>query len=261
MRMNAKPALPEFQRYQFEFARHIRDPATHKRPAGVPARRMKVYTQLLYNNLESFLLACFPVLREVLGKRKWDKLVRAFFAGHRCHTPYFRQIPEEFLQYLQSRPEILADYPPFTLSLAHYEWVELDLSVSQREPEWARIDSKGDLLKGRPVLNPVLASLRYEWPVHRIGSKSRPTEREETFLLVYRAEDHDVRFLAINAATARLVALVETGKKTGRQALRAIAREMRHPDPEAVVAHGAAQLETLREQGALLGTLKTTNTL
>jgi hypothetical protein len=256
--MNAGRAQPEFQRYQFEFARHIRDPATHKRPAGVPARRMKVYAELLYNNLESFLLACFPVLREVLGKRRWDRLVRAFFANHRCHTPYFRQIPEEFLRYLQSGPEMLGDYPPFTLSLAHYEWVELDLSVSQREPEWARIDSQGDLLEGRPVLNPVLASLRYEWPVHRIGSRSRPAKREETFLLVYRTEDQNVRFVAISAATARLVALIETGKRTGRQALSAMAREMRHPDPDAVVTYGVAQLETLREQGAVLGTLRTT---
>ena len=61
-------------------------------PAGVEARRMKVYNELLYNNTESFLLGCFPVLRRCLGERRWNRLVREFFRVHRSHTPYFRQI-------------------------------------------------------------------------------------------------------------------------------------------------------------------------
>ena len=65
------PDLPEFQQYQFAFTRHIRDPQHQPRPSGVTARRMKIYNELLYNNLESFLLACFPVTRKVLGVRKW----------------------------------------------------------------------------------------------------------------------------------------------------------------------------------------------
>ena len=48
--------LPAFQQYQYAFTAHIRDPRRNPRPAGVPARRMRVYNQLLYNNLESFLL-------------------------------------------------------------------------------------------------------------------------------------------------------------------------------------------------------------
>jgi uncharacterized protein len=94
--MQAKADLPLFQQYQFAFASHIRNPRLHKRPKGVEARRMKVYNELLYNNLEGFLQACFPVLRKVLGKRKWTSLVRDFFSAHRCHTPFFRQIPDEF---------------------------------------------------------------------------------------------------------------------------------------------------------------------
>jgi len=95
--MSKPSALPEFQRYQLAFAAHIRDPEAHPRPAGVDARRMKLYNELLYNNVEAFLLACFPVLRQMLGTRKWTKLVRAFFSTHRSHTFYFRQIPDEFV--------------------------------------------------------------------------------------------------------------------------------------------------------------------
>jgi uncharacterized protein len=254
--MNAKPALPEFQRYQYEFARHIRNPGIHARPAGVPARRMKVYNELLYNNVESFVLACFPVLREALGKRRWNRLVRAFFEEHRCHTPYFRQIPEEFLQFLQTEPAVLAQYPPFLVPLAHYEWVELDLSVSQREPDWSRIDREGNLLTGRPALNPVLGNLHYDWPVHRIGPKFKPKEKEETFLLVFRDAEEKVRFMAINAVTARLIVLLENGELSGREALELVALELNHPDAGAVQKYGATLLEQLSEQGAILGTLE-----
>jgi len=98
----AKQELPAFQQYQFDFSAHIRNPKENPRPQGVEARRMKIYNELLYNNLEGFLLACFPVLQRILGSRKWAKLVREFFAEHRCHTPFFRQIPDEFVQYLQN---------------------------------------------------------------------------------------------------------------------------------------------------------------
>jgi hypothetical protein len=109
--MPAKPDLPLFQQYQFAFASHIRNPQLNRRPHGVEARRMKVYNELLYNNLEGFLLACFPVLRKVLGKRKWTRLVRDFFTLHRCQSPFFRQIPDEFIYYLKNERGDLSSGP------------------------------------------------------------------------------------------------------------------------------------------------------
>lgn len=250
--MNKTVTLPEFQRWQFAFTAHLRDPRAHPRPAGVAARRMKVYTELLYNNVEGFLLGCFPVLRQVLGARRWKKLVRAFFATHRSRTPYFRQIPDEFIQFLQSEWEGDDAYPPYTLALAHYEWIELVLSVSTRSAMRA-VDAAGDLLDGVPVVNPVLANLRYEWPVHRIAPR-RKVAPAETFLLVYRDAGDAVRFVEINAFTARLIALLESATLSGRAALETIAAESAHPNPALVLAAGAALLADLRARGALLGT-------
>ncbi|MEW6413642.1 MAG: putative DNA-binding domain-containing protein [Pseudomonadota bacterium] len=250
--MNTTSARPEFQRWQFAFTAHLRDPQAHPRPAGVEARRMKVYAELLYNNVEGFLLSCFPVLRQVLGTRRWNKLVRAFFATHRSRTPYFRQIPDEFIQFLQN--EWVADdaYPPFTLALAHYEWIELVLSVSTRSVGRA-VNAAGDLLDGVPVANPVLANLRYDWPVHRIAPR-RKVARAETFLLVYRDAGDAVQFVEINAFTARLIALLEPATLTGRAALETVAAESAHPNPALVLEAGAALLADLRARGALLGT-------
>ena len=250
--MQAMPALLEFQRFQYAFTAHIRDPKVNPRPRGIEARRMQVYSGLVYNNVESFLLTCFPVLRKVLGIRRWTRLVRAFLATHRSHSPFFRQIPDEFIRFLQTEWTASAHYPAYVLELAHYEWIELVLSISTRKPDWNRIDLEGDLLEQRPMLNPVLASLHYHWPVQRISPRARIAPAE-TYLLVFRDADDQVQFMEINAFTARLLNLLETAELTGRGALETVATESRHPVPEAVIQGGLAVMRDLRARGALLG--------
>lgn len=249
--MKKPDTRPDFQRYQLAFTAHIRDPRLHPRPSGVEARRMKIYNELLYNNVEGFLLACFPVVRRMLGARKWTRMVRVFFATHRSHTPYFRQIPDEFVQFLQNEWTPPADYPSWLTALAHYEWIELVLSVSNRVPERA-FDPAGDLMEKVPLLNPVLANLRYDWPVHRIAPR-RKFDAAETWLLVYRDANDQVQFNEINAFTARLLNLLEGGARTGRAALDVLAAETRHPDPALVHRAGSALLDDLRTRGAVLG--------
>jgi len=247
----------EFQRYQREFTAHIRDPKSVGRPKGVPVRRMRVYNELLFNNLEGFLLACFPVCRDILGKRRWERLVRAFFRDHACRSPYFRQIPEEFLKYLQDDWERPRDFPAFLPELAHYEWVELELDTSDRDANLPAHDPEGDLIVGRPLLNPVMRVLAYRWPVHRISPRFRPGEPPAcpTFTLAYRGADQRVRFTLVNPAAARLLALLQAGPgSTGREALSLLEAEMSLP-AQALCAHGAELLDDLRRQGAILGVL------
>ena len=247
--------LPEFQRFQYAFTAHIRDPKVNRCPRGVEAQRMKIYRRLVYNNIESFLLSCFPVLRKVLGTRRWRRLVRAFLAIHRSRSPFFRQIPDEFIQFLQTECTSLADYPEFMLELAHYEWIELALSISINVPDWEGIDPEGSMLVQRPVLNPVLANLCYRWPVHRIGPRARIMP-VETYLLVFRDTSDQIRFTEINAFTSRLVRLLETTEYTGQTALEIIAVESRHPSPEVVIQGGLEIMHDFRARGALLGVAK-----
>lgn len=247
--------LLEFQRFQYAFTAHIRDPRANPCPRGIEARRMQIYRRLVYNNVESFLLTCFPVLRKVLGTRRWARLVRVFLATHRSHSPFFRQIPDEFIQFLQSKWTLFPDYPEFMLELAHYEWIELLLSVSTHTPDSDGIDPEGSLLEQRPVLNPVLANLCYSWPVHRIGPRVRITPIE-TYLLVFRDTGDQIRFTEINAFTSRLITLLETTECTGQAALEIVAAESHHPSPEVVIQGGLAIMRDLKARGALLGALR-----
>jgi hypothetical protein len=183
--------------------------------------------------------------------------VRAFFATHRSHTPFFRQIPDEFIQFLQNEWPPDADYPDFMLELAHYEWMEMALAVSTREPERGRINPSGDLLSGMPALNPVLAVLAYTYPVHRIGPRYQPgpDEKEQTHLLLFRNQAGLVRFNVINPITARLLLLLQDGQRSGREVLVQLAQETQHAAPEALLNFGAGILEDLLTEGAVLGTL------
>ena len=243
--------LPAFQQYQYAFTAHIRDPGNAKRPAGASAQRMRAYNELLYNNIESFLLACFPVLRKMLGKRKWGRLVRAFFAQHRSRTPYFRQIPDEFLQFLQ-HAQMEEDYPDYLLELAHYEWMELVLSVSNRDESLPPYDACGDLIEGRPLLNPVLANLAYRYPVHRMRPRMKP-EPAATHLLVFRDAAMQVRFMEQSAVGARLLALLENGRRSGREAVTLLAIELGQDGAGQLVEFARGHLEELRAVGAVLG--------
>ena len=122
----------DFKSKQHEFAAYIRDPENNPVPADVKEQRMDMYRELFFNNIEGFLSGNFPVLRKILNDRQWFALAQDFFAKHPCKTPYFSQIPEEFLDYLQNERDSSEDLP-FMLELAHYEWVEMALSIAKEE--------------------------------------------------------------------------------------------------------------------------------
>lgn len=241
---------------QLEFTAHIRQPERNPRPGDVEEQRMAIYRELLYNNVESFIASTFPVLRSVLNEENWHGMVRKFFAHHRCSSPLFLDISREFLDYLNHEREPHNDDPPFMWELAHYEWVELAVSIDDTPPS-VEIDSEGDLLEGEPVLAPSAWSLTYAYPVHRISPEFQPAEPGEkpTYLLVHRDTDDEVRFVEINAVTAQLLELISGAESsTGLDALRHIAAELGHPEPAAVIDGGADILKDLRNRGVILGT-------
>ncbi|MFH2211560.1 MAG: putative DNA-binding domain-containing protein [Pseudomonadota bacterium] len=241
----------DFQHFQRAFARHIRDPRHVPRPDGVPARNMAVYQELLFNNLCGFLDNCFPVCRALLGEARWRRLNRTFYRDWPSHTPWFREIPREFVRYL-IEARISQPLPRWFAELAHYEWSELAVDVM--DTTIPVHDPAGDLLGREVILNPALMNLAYAWPVHRIGPEYRPRKPQPSHLVVYRDANETVQFTEINAVTARLLALLAAAPTTGETALRLIAGELQHPDPEQLIAHGAALLEDLRCQGIILGT-------
>ena len=250
---------PDFQKIQYEFAAHIRDPDNNAAPPAVEDRRMAIYRELFFNNLHSLLSQTFPVLKKLHNAERWRTLVRKFMVRHQAQTPYFLEIPAEFLAFLQNEFEPDEQDFPFLVELAHYEWVELALSVSEEDNDTDNIFPDGDLLQGVPVRSALCWVFPYKFPVHRINSKYQPSKpgAQPTILAICRKANDDMDFMELNPVTARLLELIQSNEKlTGRELLLSLAEEIGYDEPDVLVQHGEEAMQQMRVAEILLGTKK-----
>jgi hypothetical protein len=246
----------DFREIQYAFAKHIRDPERNPAPTDAEDRRLAIYRELFFNNLRNLISQTFPVLKKLHSKEKWATFIRQFMVQHEAQTPYFLEIPREFVEFLQNEYESGPDDYPFLVELAHYEWAELALSVSDEENDNGAVNPGGDLLEGVPVKSKLAWLFTYQYPVHRISTDFVPTEPGEqpTCLAICRKADDDMDFMELNPVTARLLEMVgENESASGRQLLEELAEEISFPDREKFVAHGAQALRQMREAEILVG--------
>ena len=249
---------PEFQEKQYAFAAHIRDPQHVPAPEGVEDRRMAIYRELFFNNLRSLLSSTFPVLKKLHADDKWRRLIRQFMRKHQAQTPYFLELPAEFLNFLQNEYELEDDDFPFLVELAHYEYIELALSVSDESNDTENIDPDGDLLSGIPEKSALAWVYGYQYPVHRISKEFQPATPEDqpVYLAVYRGSDDKVGFLELNPVTAGLLHAIEENEagKSGETLLRELAATINYPNVGAFIQHGTDTLQEMRTLEILTGT-------
>ena len=245
---------PRFISKQFEFAANIRHP-DNPVPDDVDDQRMAVYRELFYNNVEDFIANSYPVIREITDDDSWHAMMRDYYARHQAKTPLFPTMPQEFLDYLQNERDNSSD-PPFLKELAHYEWVELALALSDESITLDDIDPNADLMEGHPVLSPLALPLSYQYPVHQICEDYQPEKPGDvpTCIVVYRNRQDEMGFLEINTVTFRLLQLL-TGNEnwTGRQAVECVATELAAVDQNVIIEGGRQALESLKQTGIILG--------
>ena len=244
----------DFKAKQSEFSAYIRDPFNNPKPADVDSQRMATYRELFFNNIDSFLSSNFPVLRTLLDDAQWFELSQDFFAKHPCSTPYFSEIPEEFIDYLQNERQNDADYP-FLLELAHYEWVEMALSISKEEISANTDAFITNLAEETISLSSLAWPLVYQFPVHQISPSFLPEKAPEhaTYLLVYRNIADEVNFIQIPAITYSLLQLLQNNDTLScNDCLTQVAKEFAHPDPTVMIDAGLQVLKSLAEKNIIL---------
>lgn len=248
--------MPAFSDVQKQLADHVRDPKVNPAPVNIEDRRLAIYRDLIFNNIEGFLCGGFPILRSIFSDELWHQLVRDFIRVHKSQSPFFLEISQEFLLYLQEERQHCkaskAD-PSFIVELAHYEWVELALDVATEVLPGIE-DNTQDLLSDLPLVSPLAWCLSYQYPVHRLGPDYQPTAVPElpTFIIVYRNRQSDVQFMQSNALTVRLLNLIASAQySSGQAALEALAEEMQHPKPDDLVQMGHQLLLQLQQSDIL----------
>ena len=245
--------LPHYRAVQLAFAAHIRNPSEHPKPADVEDRRMAIYRDLFFNNVLNFLSNNFPIAQSLFDEQRWRAIVRDYFHRHAAESPYFLEIPQEFLTWLGEEPspegEVL---PPFFLELCHYEWVELALDVSLDELPGAPPDGDAGLPEQLTV-SPLAWPLTYRYPVHEIGPRFQPEQppAAPTFLVVYRDRDDKVRFMGSNVATHRLIELTAGGASV-EETIAVLCSELDSQPPEQIRSNAEQTIEALVRREVLL---------
>jgi hypothetical protein len=252
-----------FQTLQRRFLAHLKHPQMPPLPVGFAEQGAAIYVDLLYNKFNASLETCFPVARQLLGDDNWRQLVRDFIAEHDCQSPYYRQIPDEFIAYLQTERNHAGD-PPFLLELVHFEWLELALAIAEAEihvdadPVNTLVMDNGvngnDWLCYRPLFVPVFEVFQYAFPVHKINRAFQPQEKPEqhTFILGFRDRFDDVQFIELQPATVRLLDIIQLNNGGLRQAADWVAEEAGLSTPEQLYPFAIEIMNHLLHQGAIL---------
>lgn len=246
-----KPSL--FQQ-QNTLGLYLRDPDHCAPPTGMEMARAQVYRDLIFANLSSLLSGTFPVLIKILGDEHWRSLVRIFLRDYRARTPKFGEIAREFVEFLASEPQALAEgaWPPFMVELAHYEWIEMALQQSEAEPLPL---SDAGLFLDRPLqVSPLAWPLAYAWPVQLVGPDYQPetAPAQPTLLLVRRAEDWSVKFSALSPLAWRLLQRIEEFPDLdGREQLEGLAVEAGMAGSPEFLESGLALLQQMHKEGVV----------
>lgn len=211
----------EFTAIQQGFMNYIRDP-NQPLPEGIEPRRMTIYRELFFNNINGFISSAFPVVKTLYDESNWLALVQQFFVEHDCHTPIFIEIAGEFLAFLQQY-QLKPTDPIFLLELAHYEWLELVVATTQASLTQQALTI--EQLATYPLQISACAKVaQYQFDVQHISVDYQPVEPPEQpqYFCVYRDLDDEVAFLQLNPLTAQVLALVAqrtdlTGKNQQQQ--------------------------------------------
>ena len=129
---------PAFQELQLQFSAHLRDPENVPPPGDIEDRRLAIYRRLIFNNVRNFMFRGFPVLRRTLGEDTLSRLVRDWLREHRARSPLFPSLSSEFVAWFATAPDAIAELPPWLPALAHYEWIETELTLADPAPVIAR---------------------------------------------------------------------------------------------------------------------------
>ncbi|MCQ8877606.1 putative DNA-binding domain-containing protein [Pseudoalteromonas shioyasakiensis] len=200
-----------FQAIQHDFMAHIRDPDSQSAPQGIEDRRMAIYRDLFFNNIAGFISSGFPVLKTFYSQHDWHALIRRFFIEHDCQSPYFLDIAGEFIHYLATTYTKTPADPIFIIELAHYEWVELDVSVCHHNEDEIIINPTDELASTALYFSDTARNLSYQFAVQQISVDHQPTEPsvQPHYYVVYRDSSDEVQFMLTNPMTALLLSLIE----------------------------------------------------
>lgn len=208
-----------FKTVQLEFANYLRNPGVVNAPQGIEKRRLAVYRGLISANIQNFVDSGFPVLKRITPAGRWQELIDSFIANYFSTSPYFVDISGAFVDFLTSGQVLTKNDPPYIGELAHYEWVELSVSLLELEDG---VEAVAELTPDTAIqLNSTAQLLSYSYEVEKISPDFLPATvaPETVHILVYRDLAGRVRFFRLSTMTVLLLRHLQQSEYSSNQDL------------------------------------------
>lgn len=209
--------------------------------------RWLVYRRLVRNRLYETIEHCFGCLFERIGQERSGALVDRFLAERASRSPYLRDVPGEFLEWLERAGK--GDLPAYGLDLARFEWAELSAAYTEDEAR-SILDFAMEL---PAALSPAHRLLWLKHPVHRDGELGEETP---VVLCVYRdPRSFEVHTLELSPITGALLREFARAERPVVDVVRDVAREYGAIVDSAFVEALSAVIADLIERGVIVGSL------
>lgn len=171
---------------------------------GVRTDNVSWYRNLVYGVVKDALDNVYPLTRNLLGDKQWDKITRYFFSNHKCQSPQIWHMPKEFYTFLiETSHPVLKKYPQLK-SLLWFEWIEVALFMMDDKP---RINTGfADLTENKLVVNPEHEIFMLTYPAHKMDAKTMQKKDEGIYYICgHRNTEGQVIFTELTAALVRIL--------------------------------------------------------
>lgn len=144
------------------------------------------YRRLVYNVVEDMLAAAFPLAKNLLTDKYWNKSVEYFMENHHCKTAQVWKLSAEFYEFYLNNPFPIKINYPFLSDLLLFEYKEIEVFMME-DIEIESYNIKGNIEKDILVPNPEIQILSLEYPVHIKKAKEiTETDKSNYFVSLHR---------------------------------------------------------------------------
>lgn len=194
--------MSDEKHYRDAFAASLRNMDAEP-PEGIGAAGLAVYRRLLRNNVYNFLDRCYVRTATMLDSAAWQEAKAHFITHGQATSPYFSDIPVQFLAHLRHHASLDARL----LAVMDVECRELAAEIATNDPappiliDIDDIDIDDEAFDDIRLALSASASLAaYDWQVHE-----NTVSAGRTYSLVWRDPAEQVQCAAISAADFSLL--------------------------------------------------------
>ena len=221
---------------------------------AVGAERFLVYRALVHNRVRNTVRDFIGRTAARLGKKRLSAAVAEFLDARGIASPYLRDVPEEFVDFMLPRWAGDRGVPPWLGDLARHELLEYTV---MNDPRGGEAPTGEPLALDRPLrFDGAARLLEYAWAVHRLPlaeeDRSEP-EQARTWLLAYRDAEHKVRYLELTELAAAILRQLMLQRVAVADGLRGACAELGVELTDERLGIAAQLLADLAERGVMLG--------